>query len=58
MSAQDVVIMLVQCQVVLLKIGKQIIGSQNLSNLDELVIVVSSLEEWLLLEDETCEHAT
>ena len=56
-GAQDVIIVLVQGEVVLLEISDKIISSQYLGNLHELVIVVCALEEWLLLEYESSEHA-
>ena len=58
MSSQNVIIVLVQSQIILFKIGHQVVSTQNLCDLYKLVIIVGSLEEWLLLEDESSEHAT
>ena len=49
--SKDVIIVLVQCKIVLIKVSQKIVCTQNLCNLDELIIVVSSLEERLLFKD-------
>ena len=56
--SKDVIVVTIQGYIVLFDVGEKIIGSQNFCDLDELIIVVFSLEEWLLLEDHSCEHAT
>lgn len=41
----------IQLNVVFFQVGEQFVGPQNLRNLDQLVIVVVSVEEWLLAEN-------
>lgn len=55
--AQDVVVVRVQLHVVLLNIGEQLVSTKHLRDLHQLVVVVLALEEGLLLEDHTGEHA-
>ena len=55
--AEDVVVVAVESHVVLLDVGKQLICAKDFGNLNELVIVVLALEEWLLLEDHARKHA-
>lgn len=50
-SAENLIILNIQLQVVLFQVGKQLVGSKYASNLDQLVIVVVAMEEWLLAED-------
>ena len=49
--------MRVEDQAVLVKVGVELLSSEHLRDLDELVIVVTSLEERLTLEDHTGKHA-
>lgn len=58
MLAENVVVVTIQSHVVLLYVRVEVFSSQNFRDLDELVVVVFSLEEWLLLKDHTGEHAT
>lgn len=41
----------IEADVVLVDVGKQLVRSKNLRNLDELVIVVMAVEEGLFAED-------
>ena len=54
---QDIVIVAIQSNIVLVKINKQIVCSQNLGNLNQLIVVIFTLEEWFFLENHTSEHA-
>ena len=54
---EDVVVVGVQGYVVLVDVGKQLVSAEHLGDLHELVVVILALEEGLLLEDHTCEHA-
>ena len=56
--AEDVVVVAVQGDVVLLNIIEQIIRSQNLSDFNQLVVVIFSLEERLLLKNHTSKHTS
>ena len=58
MLPKDVIVVTIQGHIVLFDVGEKIISSQNFCDLDELIVVVFSLEEWLLLEDHSSEHAT
>ena len=49
--------MSVKNQAILVEIGVELLGSEHLRDLHKLVIVVTSLEEWLTLEYHTGEHA-
>lgn len=57
MLSEDVVVVGVEGHVVLVDIGEELVCAEHLRDLDELVIVVLTLEEGLLLEDHACEHA-
>jgi hypothetical protein len=48
----------IQLQVILAQVRKQVIGTQYLGYLDQLVIVIVSVEERLLSEDHSCYHAS
>lgn len=50
-SAENLVILHIQLQIILFQVRKQLIGAKHASNLDQLVIVVVTMEEWLLAED-------
>jgi len=50
-SAENLVILHIQLQVVLFQIRKKLVGTKYASNLDQLVVVVVTMEEWLLAED-------
>ena len=58
LGSNKIVVVVVEGQAVLVNIGEQFVGSKDLCNLDELVVVVAALEEGLLLEDHTGEHAS
>ena len=58
LRSDKIVVMIVQSEPILVNIGKEVFGSQNLGDLHKLIIVVASLEEWLLLEDHSSEHAS
>ena len=50
-SAENLVILNIQLQVVLLQVSKQLVSAQNAGNLDKLIVVVVSVEERLLAEN-------
>ena len=54
---QNVFVVGIERQSVLIEVGIELLSSKNLGNLHELVVVVTSLEEGLALEDHTCKHA-
>lgn len=56
--AQDAVVLRVQSQVVLLDVLVQVVSAQDLRDLDKLVVVVTPLEERLLLENNAGEHGS
>ena len=58
LRANEIVIVVVQCETILVNISEKIIRSQNFSNLHKLIVIVAALEEWFLLEDHSSEHAT
>ena len=49
--------MVVEREAVLVKIGVKLFSAEYLCNLDELVVVIRTLEERLALEDHASEHA-
>ena len=57
MLTEDVVIVRIKSYIVLVNVGIELISSQNFSDLHKLIVVILALEEWLFLEDHTCEHA-
>lgn len=56
--AQNVIVVTVQGHAVFLNVSKKLIRAKDFSNLHKLIIVVLALEEWLLLEYHTGEHAS
>lgn len=56
--AEDVVEMRVELESVLLEVLHEVLGTEHLGDDDELVVVVLSLEEGLLLEDHGGEHGS
>ena len=50
-SSQDIVVLWVQIDVVLFQVGIQLIRSKHLADLDQLVVVVMTVEERFLSED-------
>ena len=50
-SDQPVLVLVVQIQTILLHITHQFVSAHDLDDLDQLVVVVIAMEEWLLLED-------
>lgn len=55
--AEDVVVVGVEGDVVLVDVSEELVGAEHLGDLDQLVIVVLTLEEGLLLEYHASEHA-
>ena len=55
---QKVIVVGVEDESVLVEVGVELLRAQDLGNLDELVVVVTTLEEGLSLEDHAGEHAT
>lgn len=55
---KDLIVVSVKRQIVLIQIGKEIISSENFRDLHELIVVVSTLEERFLFENDTSKHAT
>jgi hypothetical protein len=47
----------IKSDIVLIHVGEEFISAEDLSDLNQLIIVILALEEGLLLEDHTCEHA-
>ena len=56
--ADHIIVLLVKCDIVLFDVGEELVCAEDLGDLDELIVVVLALEEWLLLEDHAREHAT
>ena len=52
-----IVVLLIESHIILVNVSVELICAEHLGNLHELVVVVLALEEWLLLEDHTGEHA-
>ena len=57
LSSNKIVVMIVQCKTIFVNVCEEIVSSQNLGNLDKLVIVVTSLEERLFLKNHPRKHA-
>jgi hypothetical protein len=57
-AGEDVVVLRVQLNIVLIQVFKELLGTKNLGNLDQLVGVAVSVEERLFAEDHGCEHGT
>ena len=58
MLSKYIVVVSIKSHVELLHISVQLFSSQNFGNFNQLVVVILSLEEWLLLEDHTRKHTT
>jgi hypothetical protein len=50
-SSENLIVVNIQLQIVLLQVSKQLVGTENTSNLDKLIVVIVSMEEWLLTEN-------
>ena len=57
-AAENVVVLRVQLNLVLVNVVKQVVGAQDLGNLDQLVRVALAVEEGLLAEDHRGKHGT
>lgn len=57
-SSQDIVVLCVELDFIFVQIIKEVVGAENLGNLDELIRVAVAVEEGLLAEDHGCEHGT
>lgn len=57
-TGEDIVVLRVQFNVILVQVLKELLGTKNLGDLDQLVRVATSVEERLLTEDHGCEHST
>jgi len=55
-SAQNIVVLGVELNIVLVKIVEELIGSQDLGNLNQLIGVALAMEEGLLAEDHGRKH--
>ena len=58
MGSQDVVVVGIERDVVLVNVGVELIGAEDFRNLHELIVIIFSLEEGLLLKDHARKHAT
>ena len=54
---QKIFIVRVKGKSILVQVGVEFFGSEDLGNLDELIVVIATLEERLSLEDHAGEHA-
>lgn len=50
-AREDIVVLRVQLNVVLVQVFEELLGSQNLGNLDQLVRITVAMEKGLLAED-------
>ena len=57
MLGEQIFVVGIESESVLVKICVELLGAENLSNFDELIVIVTSLEEGLSLEDHTSKHA-
>ena len=54
---EDVFVVGVESESILVEVSVELLRAEDLGNLDELVVVITALEEGLTLEDHTCKHA-
>lgn len=54
---QQFFVVRVQSQSVLVQVGEELLSAENFRDLDQLIVVVASLEEGFTLEDHSSEHA-
>lgn len=57
-TSQNIIVLGVELNIILVKIIEQLLGPQDLGNLDELIRVGVSMEEWFFPENHGCEHGT
>ena len=57
MLGEQIFVVGIESESVLVKICVELLGAENLSNFDELIVIVTSLEEGLSLEDHASKHA-
>ena len=55
---EHVIVLRIELNLILVKIVKQVVGTEDLGNLDELVRVTLTMEERLLAENHRSEHST
>lgn len=55
-AAENVIVLLVELNLVLVNVLVELVGAEDLCNLDQLVSVALAVEEWLLAEDHRGEH--
>jgi len=56
--SNDIIVVTVKSDIVLFDIGEQLFCAEDLGNLNQLVVVVFSLEKGFFLENHACKHAT
>ena len=56
MLPKDIIVVAVKLHIILFNISEEFISSEHLCNLNQLVIVVFTLEEGLLLKNHPCKH--
>lgn len=54
--AEDIIVLRIKLNLVLVKVVEQVLGTQDLCDLNELISVTAAVEEWLLPEDHGREH--
>ena len=57
LRGKDVLVVVVEGEAVLVKIGVELFSAKYLGNLDKLIVVIRTLEEGFALEDHAGEHA-
>lgn len=57
-SAEDIVVLGIQLNLILVKVVKQVFCAKNFGNLDQLIRVAVSMEEGFFSEDHGCKHGS
>lgn len=55
-AAEDIIVLRVELDLVLVEIVEEVVGAQDLGNLDQLVRVAVAVEKWLLPKDHGRKH--
>lgn len=56
--AQDVIVLCVQFNLILVKVVEEVVGSEDLGNLDKLIRIAVAVEKGLFPEDHGSEHSS
>ena len=57
-SSEDIVVLCIELDLILVQVVEEILCTENFGDLDQLIGVAVSVEEWFFAEDHGSEHST